>query len=289
MNKHFATIVVVLNGIIIFCFLGLRGWLPPAPEKIEESFEHRKVEASRCRNCTTATDLSVGDEKRDGRIDNNPDNFKCVATGLTGINESAKQFEFETSHLYFKELQMSDADDIYHYMINPKMAERISWQPYQSKLDTRVMVNSLLSKNQISYYSPFIPWAVVNKETNTVIGTALLSEYSPKEPKCSIEYTLDSAYWNSPYELEVIRALIEVGFVVLNCSCVSARAECDYPYISAMLEKAGMSFEGTQPDYKYINNQYFSYNSYSLLRKTLPAHALQKSVLKQIEMIEEHD
>ena len=56
-----------------------------------------------------------------------------------------------------------------------------------------------------------------------------------------------------------------------------------------MLEKAGMSFEGTQPDYKYINNQYFSYNSYSLLRKTLPAHALQKSVLKQIEMIEEHD
>jgi RimJ/RimL family protein N-acetyltransferase len=286
MNKHFATIVVVLNGILIFCFLGLRGWLPPAPEKIEEVFEHHKISAGYCRDCTTAINLSPGAAECDRRADDNAQNIKFIITNLNGINKSEKLFEFETPLLRFRELTLADSNDMHPYLSNPKMAARMQWKPNQSKFDTKLMINTLLSKNEIPYYSAFVPWAVVDKETNTVIATAEISEYSHFEPQSTINYLLNSDYWGSEHELEIIRALIEVGFVVLNCVRVSGKAESELRYLSTLFASAGMSPEGIEPDYRYINNQPVSYEVFSVLRKEIDQKLINKSALNKITMIE---
>ncbi len=281
MNKHFATIVVVLNGILIFCFLGLRGWLPPVPEKTEEVFEHQKIEATRCRYCSTALDLSPGEEKRDGKIDNNAKNVSFIITKLGEISHNEEHFSFETPHLLFRKLDVNDADDIHAYLSNPRMAERIEWKKNQSKIETREYIDSLI-KNTYLRIARHAPWAVINKETGTVIGTAEIYLYILREPRCNIGYLLSSEYWSSPYELEVIRALIEVSIVVLGCIATNSLAECHLPYARTQLEHAGMSCEGIEPDYKYINGKFVSYYSYNLLTQEVDPRLIQKSALANL-------
>jgi hypothetical protein len=73
---------------------------------------------------------------------------------------------------------------------------------------------------------------------------------------------------------------------VLNCIRVASRAECELPYLSKLFVTAGMSSEGFEPEYRYINNHPVSYEAFSVLRKEVDQKLLTKSALHKITMIE---
>jgi len=279
MNKHFATIVVTLNGIIIIGFLSLNNWLPTVPERLEEVVEQRKVAATLCRNCSTSVDLSRGEAKIDGKID---DNAKAVKRIITAVDyEQHGDFPwviFETPHLVFRDVRMSDVDALYAYARKAEVAARNEWPAHISKMESVQLIKNILEAYQQSYISP---WGIEDKETGEFIGTAGICQYNPDEPRVIIEYTLSDTSWDKGYELEIMQALIEFCLVTAQCNRIAALARCDTPFLQKILERAGMSREGIEPDYKYINGSYISMYHYALIRKEVDPSILQGSLLRR--------
>ena len=279
MNKHFATIVVTLNVIISIGFLSLNNWLPPVPEKLEEIVEQRKVTATLCRNCTQTIDLSTGEAKIDGKIDDNAQRVQCVTTGVnyTPEEENAGVW-FETKHLLFRNIRMSDSDAIYAYAQKPEVAARHDWQAYTSKLESIEFVKNVIEGYQNESLSP---WGIEDKQTGAFIGTAGICQYSPRENYAMIEYALSDTAWNKGYELEIVQALIEFCLIPVRCKRISALARCDQPFLQEVLEQAGMSCEGIEPEYRSINGRYVSFYYYTLLRKEVDPQIMEQSVLRR--------
>jgi len=277
MNKHFATIVVTANLILIICFLGLKGWLPQAPEKVEEIVEEMKIEASRCRHCTIALDLSPGNEKLDESIDDNAKNVRFVITGLQEERAVAPRIWFETKHLRLRDLNFADVDDIYQYASKPAVAARHCWTAHRSKLETLELVKYWI-ETLGKYYAA--PYAIEEKATGKVIGTASVTKHtSTEEPRFYFGWALDDSAYENGYELEAVRAMIEIGLVSFDAQRVAAFVRCDDDKGIEILEKAGLSREGIEPDLRRVNGQYLSCYQYALLSKEVDRKLLASSVV----------
>ena len=275
MNKHFATIIVSLNVAIIIGFLSFENLLPPVPERLEEIVEEQKIASTRCRNCTKAIDLSPGKEKIDDKIDNNASHVKCAVTVFNNApaDKESPLVWVETEHLLFRNIRPSDAEALYAYAKKPEVAARQLWAPHKSKLESIQTIKGWMS----SEYSN--PWAIEEKETGRFIGTAEINHYNPDEPRVMVEYCIGDAGWGKGYELETMRMLIEFSLVLLRGNRIAAFVRCDDSFSQKILELAGMSNEGIEPDYKKINNTYVSLYHYALLRKEVKPSVIDASVL----------
>jgi ribosomal-protein-alanine N-acetyltransferase len=277
MNKHFATIVVTLNAIISIGFLSLNNWLPPVPERLEEVVEQRKVAATLCRNCTESIDLSSGEAKIDGKIDDNAQAVKCIITAVDNKpkNPDDAWLYFETPHLLFRGIRATDVDALYAYARNPEVAARNTWAPYTNKIEAFDFIQKTVKGYKEGY---ILHWGIEEKETGTFIGTAHIWPY---DIHTMVGYTLANTAWNKGYELEIMQALIEMSLVVFKHSRITALARCDDSFSQNILKQAGMSCEGIEPDYKYINGKYVSMYHYALLKKEVDPTVMQESVFRK--------
>ena len=276
MNKHFATIIVAINAILVIAFLAVRGWLPEAPEPTREIMQELSIEAQRCRNCTSAIDLSPGAEKLDGKIDDNAQNVQCVLTKLDEAPAEGSRVWFETKNLLFRDVKKTDVDDIYTYASRPEIAQRHCWPRHESKLQTIQLVNYWIEQQEYSY--PRAPYAIVEKATGHVIGTGGLTSYNDAEPRTAFGYAISE----KSYELEAVRALVELSLIGMEANRISCMVRCDDTFGQEILCDAGLSCEGVEPDYRYCDGAYISLYHYSLLRKEVSTSVLASSNIKSL-------
>ncbi|MDQ5940658.1 MAG: [ribosomal protein S5]-alanine N-acetyltransferase [Candidatus Dependentiae bacterium] len=277
MNKHFATIVVAANCALIIGFLSIDGLLPPAPETIEEIIEERKVDAYRCRNCTNAVDLSPGAEKLDEKIDDNAKNVKFIITSINPNPEEGTVIWFETDRLLFRTIKMSDVDDMYAYAHKPEVAARHTWAAHKSKAETIDLIRNWLDRYQRKLITP---WGIEEKATGRFIGTAGITQYNDVEPRCVFSYAIGDSAWGKGYELETARAWVEFSLILMGSKRTAALARCDDRAAQEVLEQAGLSREGIEPDFKCINGKFISLYHYSLLRKEVNSKLFSNSKAK---------
>lgn len=274
MNKYLPTIVMTVSGAIIIVLLGLRGFLPTAPVSLKYEVIRRTVPSYRCRLCTPHGDLCPPHENLNTFDEPNAGNFQCVVTSQfndTHING------FETKHLRFREIRKDDIDAIYAYARKPLVAARTTWAPHRSKFETARIV-----EKWVKAYERYLvaPWGVEEKKTGKLIGTAGFPAYYPTEPRVFFSYCLSDEAWGNEYEVEIVRALIEIGSAqkLMNCLRVEAVAREDDPFTQRVLEQAGMNYEGDEPDYKRVDREFISMKHYAILRKDITKQ-LSKSIL----------
>jgi|GEM_PF-3212194 len=281
MNKHFATVVVVINGVIIIGLLGLRGWLPPVPEKTEVVEERRLVAASRCRQCTPTGDLLAEGDRLDEPLDDNARNVRPVITKINLNPPSGTCVWLETEHLLFRDIRLSDVDDFYAYCSNPEAAARSSWPRHHAKIDSLKVLKNWISLLEERRGVP--PWAVEEKATGRLIGTAGISECTLDEPRGKFDYSVGQAGWNKGYELEIVRALLEYSIVTMQSVRTETWVRSDYIEGQRILEEAGLSKEGISPHYKLVDGQYVDFVHYALLTKEIAPNTFKHSVLQSFK------
>lgn len=272
MMKHITTITLTLAGLAIVLLLGTRGMLPPAPEQLKHVIERRIVEAHRCRNCNPVTDQCKHHEKMNARIDDNASNFKPV---ITKMFNGQYIVCLETENLRFREITERDVDDIFSYARKQMVADRTTWRPHTSKYETFQLVESWV-QNYKNYTKA--PWGIAHKKTGRLVGTAGYPVVY-EGPRAQLAYCLSDSVWGKGYELEIIRALIEFAVVHMKVHRIESFARADDPFTQRMLEQAGMSCEGNDPDLKLLDGRYLSMKHYSLLPEEIAAQ-IQKSILK---------
>ncbi len=88
-------------------------------------------------------------------------------------------------------------------------------------------------------------WAIVDRASNRVIGSALLVPF-PGSDEIEIGYHLAHEAWGHGVATEVAVGLVRYGFVVLGLARIIAVASPDNLASRRVLEKAGLTGQGTR-------------------------------------------
>jgi len=108
-------------------------------------------------------------------------------------------------------------------------------------------------------------FAIVVRETGELAGSVGLV-LKPDHDKAEIGYWIGVPYWNRGYATEASRALIEYGFAECKLNRIDAGHFDRNPSSGRVMQKIGMTFEGTHRQSIKKWNEYLDVAYYAILR-----------------------
>jgi RimJ/RimL family protein N-acetyltransferase len=161
---------------------------------------------------------------------------------------------FETERLYARPYTLEDAPAAFEVYRDPEVARFIRNAPEESVETQRATLEWILNK-----YGAMEPgfgfWALVEKETDTVVGSVVLKPL-PGHPEIEVGWHLARRVWGKGYATEAGRACIEHGFKTFDMPRIVAVVNPLNTRSSAVALRLGMRPEGMVSAYNFDLNLY---------------------------------
>ena len=151
----------------------------------------------------------------------------------------------ETERLILREFRMSDLDDFYAYAKHPLIGPMAGWKPHDSIEETLGVLTSFLKKKEV--------WAIVDKESKTVIGSVGIHKTSVNDIY-SLGYVLSHDYWGKGLIVEACKELIEHVFDTYQIDTLEVRHFASNTRSKRVIEKLGFTYQ------EYIKEGFTMYN-----------------------------
>lgn len=131
-------------------------------------------------------------------------------------------------------------------------------------------VNELLDK-YIGYYEKdeYYRWAIIDKVTKECIGQIAYFLVDSKNHFAEIEYCIGEEYQCKGLATEATKAVIAYGFDEMNLHKVQICKKTINAASKRIIEKCGLTYEGTLRDYFYMNGQYVGRLFFQYLEKNM--------------------
>lgn len=170
----------------------------------------------------------------------------------------------ETDRLILRRMQLSDADDMHEYAKRDDVTRHLTWEPHPSILYTR----EYLAYVSVHYTAgDFFDWAVVERESERMIGTCGFTRFHCEADSAEIGYVLNPAFWGRGIATEAVGAVIRFGFERLELNRIEARFMDGNEASRRVMEKNGMRFEGISRQSMYIKGAYRDVGTCAILRR----------------------
>ena len=148
----------------------------------------------------------------------------------------------ETADLILRQVRMSDANDIFMYASDPKVARYVMWEPHRTISDTRAYIRYIRSMYRRGLPSS---WAVVHRSSGHVIGSIGFVGYSPVHHTAEVGYSFSREYWNCGFATQALSAVIHSAFDrISGLNRLEAQHDIRNPASGRVMEKCGMRREG---------------------------------------------
>jgi ribosomal-protein-alanine N-acetyltransferase len=137
---------------------------------------------------------------------------------------------------------MEDADVIFDkYAQDPDVTKYLTWRPNRSVGETRefLQVSLVAWREGRSYH-----WTIVRKEDQELMG---MINARVENHKWQIGYVLARAYWGKGYMTEALRKLVAWALEQPEISRIWSVCDIENRASARVMERAGMSREGTLP------------------------------------------
>lgn len=108
-------------------------------------------------------------------------------------------------------------------------------------------------------------FAIELHETGEVVGSIAINPYE-QHRRAEIGYWVAVAHWGRGYMTEAVRAIIDYGFRELGLNRVHAECHGDNPASARVLEKAGMTYEGTLRQHSFRLGRFADKLQFGILR-----------------------
>ncbi len=174
-----------------------------------------------------------------------------------------------TQHLYtdrliMRKFEYSDNDSMLKNWINDPKVQSLYSEPTYS---TKEAVKELLDK-YISSYSEnnYYRWAIISKETMECIGQIAYFLVSDANHFAELEYCIGSDFQNFGFATEATMSVIEFGFHEVNFHKVQICHKSINTPSKRVIEKCGLTYEGTLRDFFFENGTYIDRLYYSIIR-----------------------
>lgn len=170
----------------------------------------------------------------------------------------------ETKRLQVRAFREDDFAAVHSYTSKKENTIYMPWGPNDEE-ETKAFIESATGLDETKHSYDL---ACVNKETGLLIGGCHLSLLSPDEAE--IGWILHRDYWKQGYGTEIGRALLELGFDILNLRRLVAHCDLENTASFKLMEKIGMRREGLFLDgrkaCKLSNRSYGDDLAYAMLK-----------------------
>ena len=174
--------------------------------------------------------------------------------------------ELETDRLYFREIYLSDAKDIFFIRSNQDVMKFMDVPRHNSIGDSEKLIRSV----EESYKKEDgINWAIIEKHSNSFIGYIGFIRIFSEHCRAEIGYVLKPEYWGKGYMSETINKIARFGFEVMNLHSIEANVNPLNERSKKVLERVGFKKEAYFRENYLFNGKFLDSIIYSLLEKDL--------------------
>ncbi|HEY1407135.1 MAG TPA: GNAT family protein, partial [Spirochaetota bacterium] len=150
------------------------------------------------------------------------------------------------NRIVLRKIEKSDAHDICQYYSNENVYRYLDWNGPESIEKCGEIIdrwNKDYAKGWI------IRFAIVDKETEKVIGTIFLNDF--RENRAEIGYELSEAYWRKGFMSEAMREVLKLAFHKFDLSRIQAFVHKENESSIGLLKKFNFKKEGYLRQYEY--------------------------------------
>ena len=150
----------------------------------------------------------------------------------------------ETERLILRPFTMADAEPMFrNWASDDAVTKHLTWPTHES-----VEVSRLVLADWTSHYPEhdFYQWAIVLKENGPEpIGNISVVGIDKKIDGATMGYCMSRAHWRKGIMAEALTALIAFLFDEVGFNRIEADHDIENPASGRVMQKAGMTFEGT--------------------------------------------
>jgi ribosomal-protein-alanine N-acetyltransferase len=169
----------------------------------------------------------------------------------------------ETARLVLRPLTMDDADQVFAYASDPEVASWTTWEAHRTLDDSRDYLGRVMSWYDDGFGGP---WGLVLKSTGQLIGTCGMA-LTPQHARAELGYAIGRAWWGQGLMTEAVVEAIRYGFEELGLNRIEARCLTYNIGSARVMEKAGMTYEGTIREQVFYKGSFDDLKIYSILRR----------------------
>lgn len=148
-----------------------------------------------------------------------------------------------TDRLILRPFTMEDVDAAFrNWESDDQVTKYLRWSTYTDPAETAVVMQQWVD----SYADPtFYQWAIVPKELGEPIGSISVVDMNERAQKVHIGYCIGSQWWGRGYMPEALARLIRFFFEEVKAGRVEAMHDPNNPASGRVMQKCGMTYEGT--------------------------------------------
>lgn len=170
----------------------------------------------------------------------------------------------ETDRMILRRFEYTDNLSMRKNWISNKKIQSLYSEPVYT---TEVEVRELLDKYISSYEKKdYYRWAIIDRISNECIGQIAYFLVDSKNHFAEIEYCIGEEYQCKGLATEATKAVIAYGFNEINLHKVQICTKTINAPSKRVIEKCGLTYEGTLRDYFYMDGQYVGRLFFSILR-----------------------
>ncbi|HVF12514.1 MAG TPA: GNAT family protein [Actinomycetota bacterium] len=190
-----------------------------------------------------------------------------MRTGDVKDAEAADLFRslptLNTERLTLRPFTMNDAEDVFAYASDPEVPRYLPWEPHATIEDSRSFLEGVLSAYKEG--RPFA-WALVLKQAGKVVGGAGYNSWDRPNRSAAFGYAMAKQLWGQGLMTEATKAILGFGFDQMNLNRIWAIAEPENIGSWRVMEKCGLSYEGTMRELRFERGRFRTFKQYAILR-----------------------
>jgi ribosomal-protein-alanine N-acetyltransferase len=168
----------------------------------------------------------------------------------------------ETERLIMQPFRLDHAQGFFDVLSDDEVTLFTLIETHQTLPDTHEYIKKILEKYAAGEPAP---WGVFHKKDNALIGYC--GFYSVNEEGTGIViYGLAKKYWRQGLMTEALKKVIECGFTMFNFNRIATYCVVANTQSARVMEKAGMTHEGTLNECTYGKGGYWSSKVYEIIK-----------------------
>lgn len=172
--------------------------------------------------------------------------------------------QLETARLILRPFKTSDAKNVFAYTSNPNVAAEVTWYPHKTIAESENFINFAFTCYAQGMIEPLAVCLKTNPEV--VIGTIGAFWNSKRDKIVELGTVLHEDFWGQGIIPEALTKLIEVTWTHYDVERIQARCKVGNSKSRRMLEKLGMSYEGTLKKSLFCKGESWDMEMFSLIR-----------------------
>ncbi|MEX1307133.1 MAG: GNAT family N-acetyltransferase [Eubacteriales bacterium] len=157
----------------------------------------------------------------------------------------------ETERLILRPFRMEDAQDMFqNWAGNDTVTRFLTWPTHPSAEVSGALITAWVKEyeNKNNYQ-----WCIENKAQGQAIGSIGVVNLEEDIEAMEMGYCIGEGFWNQGFTTEALKRVIAFLFYEVSVNRVWARHDSRNPNSGKVMQKAGMTYEGTHREAS-VNN-----------------------------------